>query len=152
MSKVDTIETPQERLELARRYLENAREILKKADIDRRRGAYIDLKYISEASGTAYLAALEALKALFLGENLLSPRDLRNKLKKVDMYDYYLKRLTRLGKDRDLIRGLFNDAYDILHLGGYYRELQNKKAIDAGFESVEKIIKIVEKYINGRKD
>ena len=68
------------------------------------------------------------------------------------MYDYYLKRLTRLGKDRDLIRGLFNDAYDILHLGGYYRELQDKKSIDSGFEKVEKIIRIVEKYINGRKD
>jgi hypothetical protein len=42
---------------------------------------------------------------------------------------------------------LYNEVYKILHLGGYYRELQSKKAIDDGFEKVEKIIKIVEKYI-----
>ncbi len=147
MAVVKTPTTPQERLELARGYLQNARETLKKAGVDRRRGAYIDLKYISEASGTAYLAALEALKAIFLWEGLISPEDINRKLKKVDMYDSYLKRLTRIGKDKDLLRGLFKDVYDILHISGYYRELQNKKAIDAGFEQVEKIIRIVEKHI-----
>ena len=148
MATVKTPTTPQERLQLAKRYLQNARETLKKAGVDRRRGAYIDLKYISEASGTAYLAALEALKALFLWEGLISPKDLNRRLKKVDMYDYYLERVMRIGKDKDLIKGLFKDVYDILHINGYYRELQNKKAIDAGFEQVEKIIRIVEKHIS----
>ncbi len=148
MSKVKAPETPNERLELAKRYLKNAKGTLKKAGIDRRRGAYIDLKHISEASGTAYLAGLEALKALFLWEGLLSARDLSRKLKKVDMYDYYLKKVMRIGKDKDLIRGLFSDVYELLHLGRYYRELQSKKAIDDGFEKVEKIIRIVEKHIN----
>ncbi|NPB04090.1 MAG: hypothetical protein GXO39_06735, partial [Thermotogae bacterium] len=55
---------------------------------------------------------------------------------------------SRIGKDRDVLRALFEDAYDILHIGGYYRELRNKKAIDAGFESVAKIISIVERHIN----
>ena len=150
MPRIKSPETPKERLELAKRYLKNAKEILKKAEVDRRRGAYIDLKHISEASGTAYLAALEALKALFLWEGLLSARDLSRKLKKVDMYDYYLKNVMRIGKDKDLIRGLFSDVYELLHLGGYYRELQDKKAIDSGFEKVEKMIRIVEKHINGR--
>jgi len=149
MPKVKVPETPKERLELAKRYLENAKETLKKAGVDKRRGAYIDLKYISEASGTAYLASLEALKALFLWEGLLSPRDLISKLKKVDMYDYYLNRVIRIGKDKDLIRGLFSDVYELLHLGGYYRELKDKKAIESGFEKVERIIRIVEKHING---
>ncbi|NPB03055.1 MAG: hypothetical protein GXO39_01385 [Thermotogae bacterium] len=145
--KTKTLETPQERLELAKRYLQNAKEILKKAGYDRRTGIYVDVKYVSEASGTAYLAALEALKALFLWERLVDGRSLNLKLKKVDMYDRLLKGVSRIGKDKDVLRVLFNEVYHILHLGGYYRELRNKKAIDAGFESVAKIIKIVERHV-----
>ncbi len=148
MAEIKTIETPQERLELARRYLENARETLKKASVDKRAGRYDDIKYVVEASGTAYAGALEALKALFLWEGLL---DDPKKLKKVNRFYELLKRSTRIGKDRDLLLKLFDDAYTILHISSYYRELQNKKAIDAGFESVEKIIKIVEKHINSRR-
>jgi len=55
-----------ERLNLAKRYLENAKELLKKAGIDKKVGIYTDLKYVSKSSGTAYLSALEALKALFI--------------------------------------------------------------------------------------
>jgi len=139
MPKVKVPETPKERLELAKRYLENAKSELKNSPIDRKAGIYTDVKYVSGASGKAYLAALEALKALFLWEGLL-----------VDMYDQYLSKVSRLSKDKDVLKALFNEVYKILHLGGYYRELQNKKAIDAGFESVEKIIRIVEKHINGQ--
>jgi len=63
------------------------------------------------------------------------------------MYDHYLKRVSRIGKDRDLLLGLFDDVYDLLHLGGYYRELRDKKAIDSGFEKVAKMIKIVERHV-----
>ena len=150
MSKTKAIETPQERLEPAKRYLRKAKEVLKKAGVDKEVGEYVDLKYVSEASAMAYLSALEALKALFLWENLLSPQELKNKLKKVEAYYINLKKSTRIGKDRDILLRLFDNAYDILHLGGYYRELQDKKSIDSGFEKVEKIIKIVEKYINGK--
>ncbi len=132
---------------MAKRYLQNARETLKKAGVDRRRGAYIDLKYISEASGTAYLAALEALKTLFLWEGLITPKNANSKLRKVEAYTSLLKKVMRIGKDNDLIKGLFKDVYDILHISGYYRELQDKKSIDSGFEKVEKIIRIVEKHI-----
>ncbi len=149
MEKVKTIETPQERLELARRYLENAREMLKKAGIDRRRGAYMDLKYISEASGTAYLASLEALKALFMQIKNWDVEKVRRETKDISSYRKILKNLP-IGKDRDLLQGFLNDVYDLLHLGGYYRELQDKKAIDSGFEKVEKIIKIVEKYAKSK--
>jgi len=71
----------------------------------------------------------------------------KKKLNKVEMYYYYLNKVNQIGKDKDLLKGLLDDVYDILHLGGYYRELQSKKAIDDGFEKVEKITKIVEKYI-----
>jgi len=150
MPKVKVPETPKERLELAKRYLENAKEILKKAGVDKRRGAYIDLKYISEASGTAYLASLEALKALFLWEGLIAPDNINTKLRKVESYTSLLKSVMKISKDKDLLMGLFKDVYDILHINAYYRELQDKKAIDSGFEKVEKIIHIVEKHINGR--
>ena len=145
MPAVKTLETPQERLELARRYLQNAREALKKAGVDRRAGRYEDIKYVVEASATAYAGALEALKALFLWEGLVG--DVK-KLKKVQRFYELLSRSTRLGKDRDLLIKLFDDVYTLLHVSAYYRELQDKKAIDSGFEKVEKIIQIVEKHIS----
>jgi hypothetical protein len=43
---------------------------------------------------------------------------------------------------------LFDDVYNILHLGGYYRELQDRKAIDNGFEKAQKIFKIVKSYVD----
>ena len=135
------------RLNLAKRYLENAKEELKKAGIDRKANRYIDLKYVSKASGTAYLSALEALKALFISKNLVSDEKVKEKFKKIEEFYKGLKNIKGLGKDRDLLLDLFDDVYNILHLGGYYRELQDKKAIDSGFEQVEKIIKIVESYI-----
>jgi hypothetical protein len=134
------------RLNLAKNYLENAREILKKAGVDRRREAYVDIKYVSVASGTAYLSALEAIKALLILHLNLDEDFIRRKVKDISVYKRYIGEL-KIGKDRDYVQGLLKDAYDILHLGGYYRELQNKKAIDAGFEAVEKIIKFVESYL-----
>jgi len=135
------------RLNLAKRYLENAKEDLKKAKVDRKVGIYIDIKYISKASGTAYLSALEALKALFINYKILDEKEMKEKLNKVEMYDYYLKKVSQIGKDRDVLLKLFDEVYKILHLGGYYRELQDKKAIDDGFEKAQKIIKIVESYV-----
>jgi hypothetical protein len=124
-----------EKLELSKRYLENAKEDLKKAKIDKERKAM------------AYLLALEALKALFINYGILDEKEMKKKLNKVEMYYYYLNKVNQIGKDRDLLKGLLDDVYDILHLGGYYRELQSKKAIDDGFEKVERIIKIVESYV-----
>ena len=135
------------RLNLAKRYLENAKEDLKKSGIDKRANRYIDLKYISKESGTAYLGALEALKALFISKNLVSDEEVKDKFKKVEEFYKGLKSTKGLGKDRDLLLSLFDDVYNILHLGGYYRELKNKKAIDSGFEKVGKIIKIIESYL-----
>ena len=135
------------RLNLAKQYLENAKENLKKAGFDKRANRYIDLKYTSKASGTAYLGALEALKALFIFKNLVSDEEVKDKFKKVEEFYKGLKSIKGLGKDRDLLLSLFDDVYNILHLGGYYRELQNKKAIDSGFEKVGKIIKIIESYL-----
>ncbi len=134
-------------MELARRYLQNARETLKKAGVKKRTGRYEDIKYVSSAAGIAYLAALEALKALFIQEGLIS--DLR-KVKNVRTVYSLISRLTRIGKDRDVLKDLFDDVYKILHVAAYYRELQDKKSIDSGFEKVEKIIRIVERHIGAK--
>ncbi len=151
MSKVKVPETPKERLELAKRYLKNAKEDLKKSGVIKEAGVYKDIKLVSRASGTAYLASLEALKALFLAKGIYKDiGEVKNRLKKHSVYYESLKKVMGIGKDRDILIYLFNSVYDILHLGGYYRELQDKKAIDSGFEKVEKMIRIVEKHINGR--
>jgi len=91
------------RLNLAKRYLENAKEDLNKAGIDKRANRYIDLKYVSKASGTAYLSALEALKALFISKNLVSDEEVKDKFKKVEEFYKGLKNIKGLGKDRGLI-------------------------------------------------
>ncbi|MEO0169186.1 MAG: DUF5618 family protein, partial [candidate division WOR-3 bacterium] len=101
---------------------------------------------VSEASGTAYISALEALKALFMFKKGWDVEKVKEETKEVGSYRKILKTLP-IGKDKDVLIKLFSSVYDILHLGGYYRELQDKKAIDSGFEKVEKIIQIVEKHI-----
>ena len=77
----------------------------------------------------------------------MNEREVKSKLKRVEMYDSLLKRVMRIGKDRDVLIRLFDNVYSLLHIGGYYRELQDKKAIDSGFEKAERIIRIVEKHI-----
>ena len=148
MPAVKTLEAPQERLELARRYLQNAREELKKAGLIKETNTYRDYKYVSSASGLAFRGVLEALKALFLDRGVFrNSSEMNRKLKRHDMYFRTLKGLNGLGKDRDILMYLLEDVYDILHIGGYYRELRSKKAIDDGFEKAERIIRIVEKHI-----
>jgi hypothetical protein len=71
-------------------YLENAREILKKAGVDRRREA-------------VYLSALEAIKALLILHLNLD-----------EDFIQYIGEL-KIGKDMDYFQGLLKNAYDILH-------------------------------------
>ncbi len=93
MPKVKAPETPKERLELAKRYLKNAREILKKAGVDKEAGIYEDIKFVSEASGTAYILALEVLKALFMYKKGWDIDEVRRKTKDVGSYRRILKTL-----------------------------------------------------------
>ncbi len=146
MAKVKIPETPAERLELAKRYLQNAKDMLRMAGINKEIGFYEDVKYVSAASGTAYLAALEALRALLMEKMGWDSDGVKKRTKDIGSYRKALKSLS-IGKDRDALLYLLRDVYNILHLGGYYRELQDKKAIDSGFEKVAKIIQIVEKHI-----
>ena len=98
MPKTKAPLTPEERLRLAKRYLENAKGELKRAGVDKRVGRYIDLKHISSACGIAYLSALEALKSLFVSKGLVSSEE------------YYkgLREIKGLGKDRDVLCGYYS--------------------------------------------
>jgi len=147
MPKTASLESPEDVLNLSKRYLQNAREILKRAGVDEDIGAYEDVKYVSSASGIAYLTALGAIRALLMEKRGWDARDVEKRTREIGKLRQALKGLA-LGKDRDRLLKLLRDVYNILHLGGYYRRLLDKKAIDSGFEKVEKIIRIVEKHIS----
>jgi len=114
------------RLNLAKRYLENAREILKKAGVDRRREAYVDIKYVSVASGTAYLSALEAIKALLILHLNLDEDFIRRKVKDISVYKRYIGEL-KIRKDRDYVQGLLKDAMTSFTLGDIIGNYKTKR-------------------------
>jgi len=120
----------------ALRYLQNAKEILRKAPTED--GRYADVKYVQEACGAAYLAVLKAID-----EYLLNKGVTRKELpKSVDAYRIALqKHLTT--RDGKLLRE-FERLYDELHIAGYYRALLAhvnivKGALKAAEEFIEKI-------------
>jgi len=97
----------------ALRYLENAKEILKKAPIEDNR--YTDVKYIQEACGTAYLAVLKAIDGYLLNKGV-SKKELP---KSVDAYRKALQKYLAI-HDGKLLRE-FEALYELLHIAGYYR-------------------------------
>jgi len=94
------------KLNLSKKYFENAKYLLKQAGTDKNKTLYLDIKYVSSASGIAYLSTLEALKALFILEGLISEEDIKKKLTKIENYFGYISKLNRIGKDRDSLKKL----------------------------------------------
>ena len=90
------------------RYLNNAREILRRVPVEG--DTYIDRKPVREAMRSAYLAVLEAINEA-LSRRGVARKDLP---KSVDAY-----RAALHGK---LLRQ-FESLYDALHIAGYYRGL-----------------------------
>jgi uncharacterized protein (UPF0332 family) len=118
------------------RYLQNAREILKKAPIEDNR--YADVKYVQEACSTAYLAVLKAIDEYLLNKGL-SKKELP---KSVDAYRKVLQKYLAV-HDGKLLRE-FDDIYDQLHIAGYYRGLLHnvdivKEALKAAKAFIERI-------------
>jgi len=110
------------------RYMDNAKEILKKAD--KKDNTYQDEKYVKIASGTAYSAVLKALDGYFI----LKQADKKKGRKDID---YYIDNISKI--DKKLLSNL-NNAYKILHLSGYYDGITNVKVIQEGFELAYTII------------
>ncbi len=99
----------------ALRYLENARDILKKVPIED--DTYTDIKSVREAFGTAYLAVLEAINEALIKRGLTK----KQLPKSVDGYRYALKKHLAV-KNGKLMKD-FEMLYDGLHIAGYYRGL-----------------------------
>lgn len=115
--------------EEALRYLDNAREVLKKAGSEDN-DYYSDPKYVKMACGTAYSGVLIALDQYLKNKGIKKSKGRKSET-------YYR---TELGKiDRKLLNH-YNAAYDILHLSGYYDGNKVKKVIETGFEVAKRII------------
>jgi len=120
----------------ALRYLQNAKEILKKAPIED--GRYADVKYVQEACGTAYLAIIKAIDGYLMNKGL-SKKELP---KSTEGYRKALQKYLAV-HDGKLTRE-FERLYEELHIAGYYRGLLGhvnvvKEALKAAEVFVEKI-------------
>ena len=115
--------------EEARRYIDNAREILRnKARKEDR--YYQDAKYVKMAGNTAYSGILVAL------DHLLSPKKKGRK----DV-SWYKEQLATLDKK---VLEAFVSAYDTLHLSLGYDGNPSEKVAHSGLEDAETIISWVE--------
>ncbi|MEW5767317.1 MAG: DUF5618 family protein [bacterium] len=95
------------------RYLENAKEILKKSSIED--DIYLDKKYVRQAMGAAYIGILEAINELLLQKGYTK----KELPKKVEEYEKALKR--EFGAYNGRLLREFDMLYDTLHIWGYYR-------------------------------
>ncbi|MFN3739273.1 MAG: DUF5618 family protein [Thermodesulfovibrionales bacterium] len=119
------------------RYIENAKEILKKSGIEA--NYYTDIKYVKTALGCAYLGILKAIDEFLLSKGLTKER----LPKKTEEYEKALKRYGGVHNGR-LMRH-FNNLYHQLHIAGYYRgDLRSvkiiKEALSGAKEFIEKIL------------
>ena len=109
----------------ARRYLNNAKEILsekaKKED-----GYYQDSKYVKMAGHTAYVGVLVALDNLF-GKKIKGRKDV----------DWYKSNLAKTDKK---ILNAFLSAYELLHLAMAYDGIQDAEIAQTAFTRAESII------------
>jgi hypothetical protein len=117
----------------AERYLANAKEILATKAIPNG-SFYDDTKYVKMACGTAYNAVLLAIDTYLEQKNETIQK---GKYQRKNIKDYKAK-LSQM-EDREM-QNLLNNAYDILHLYGYYDGINNKVVIDEGIHLAEKIL------------
>lgn len=97
------------------RYLENAKEILRKSQIEG--NIYLDVKYVKSACGIAYLGVLKAMDEYLLAKGLA-----KNELpKSAEAYTNALRKYGSIHNGK-LFRE-FDVLYDLLHIAGYYRGL-----------------------------
>ena len=110
------------------RYMENAKETLKKAGKDK--DFYKDDKYVKMACGIAYSAVLKAMDGFFLLKEVKRQKGRKS-------IEYYRDNISKI--DRKLLNYL-NNAYFILHLEGYYEGNLSVDTINSGLKSAYLII------------
>ena len=112
----------------ALRYMDNAKETLKKAGKDN--DFYEDDKYVKTACGTAYNGILKALDGYFKIKEIKPPKGKKS-------IEFYRDNVAKI--DRKLMNYL-NNAYEVLHISGYYEGVTSVKVIQTGFEFAYEII------------
>ena len=112
----------------ALRYMDNAKETLKKAGKQDR--FYIDKKYVKTACGTAYNAVLIALDAYLLLKGI-------EKTKGRKSIEFYKEAIAITDKK---LLNYVNEAYNSLHLFGYYDGSKDSRIILEGFDLAYVII------------
>jgi len=114
------------------RYVTNAKEIL--SEKAKKQGTeYQDMKYVQMASGTAYNAVL------MVADEFLKQKE-GDKFVKPKSIEEYKKRVVKY--DKNFLKYL-NGAYEQLHLLGYYHGTLRVRAIQEGFEYLEKMRKML---------
>ncbi len=98
----------------AQRYISNAKETLQQSEIEL--GHYKDAKYVAEASGMAYLAALKAIYHYAEKSGLIEKN---TRPKSYEGISHLINRFPQKNK----IHAKFKSIYDILHTGAYYNKL-----------------------------
>src|SRR5438477_6243735 len=97
----------------AKRYLENAKHNLARIPIEY--GRYADAKYVSEAAGIAYLAALKAIDGYLINKMNFPEEKLPGSIQE---YRAIIHRKIPLnGK----LSSALSNAYENLHIFAYYR-------------------------------
>ncbi|SEJ63504.1 hypothetical protein SAMN05216327_114204 [Dyadobacter sp. SG02] len=113
----------------ARRYLDNARNILKEKAV-KENDRYTDRKYVKLAGHAAYTGVLVALDGFF-GITTKKRKDV----------SWYREQLASIDKK---VLGNFVDAYELLHLYMGYDGTQNAIVAQQGLKRADEIIHWVE--------
>ena len=115
----------------AYRYLNNAKETIRKSPMEY--GAYSDAKYVREAAGIAYLAALKAIDTYLINKGIKED-DLPDS---IEEYRILIKKKIPLnGK----LMVALKIVYQNLHLFAYYRGGTGVDMVKEGFANCKKII------------
>jgi len=114
-------------IEEARRYVANAKEVIKKANYDPELNIYMDGKYVKMAGDTLWKGCLIALDAVL---------DIRKGKGRPSIEKY---KEAAAKRDRKLLATIVA-GYETMHLVMGYDGTKNKKVCDAGFEAANDII------------
>ncbi len=114
-------------IEEARRYVANAKEIIKNANYDPETKSYEDRKYIKAAGDILWKGCLIALDAVL---------PIRNGKGRPSIEKY---KAAAGKRDRKLLQ-FINIGYDTMHLVMGYDGNRNKNVCDTGFENANAII------------
>lgn len=112
----------------ARRYVDNAREVLReRGKLDTETKSYKDKKYVRAAGNYLWQGVLIALEGVF---------HIKHSHKRLDIKDY-LQAIAQ--RDKKLLT-IVTNAYEVIHLYMNYDGVLSKNVCDDGFELADAII------------